>query len=161
ATTSRGMIFGIFEGLVTREGQPQLALSWQNPDPLTWVFKLRPGVTFQNGDPFNADAAKFSIERFQDPNTKATYASTMKPVVKTEAVDAMTLKLTTSEPYGGLIDSLGDVLMMSPGAVKAAGADVVKKPVGTGPYVLKSWAVGQQAMLEAFPGYWGPKQNIG
>ncbi len=157
---NRGAVRSVFETLVTREEQPLLAASWEHPSDRGWVFRLRPGVTFHNGDRFTAESAKFSIDRLMDPNTKSPYAGTLRPIERVEAVDELTLRVLTTGPVGNLLETLAEVEMMSPAQVQAVGADVAKKPVGTGPYTLKTWVPTEQVVLEAFPRYWGPKPRV-
>ena len=157
---NRGAVRTVFETLVTREEQPLLATAWEQPNDRTWLLKLRPGVTFHNGDRFNGEAAKFSLDRFMDSGTKSPFAATLKPIEQVAVVDDLTIRIQTSEPFGNLLEALAEVEMLSPGAVRAAGADVGKKPVGTGPFRLKAWALSEQVVLEAFPGYWGAKPRV-
>jgi peptide/nickel transport system substrate-binding protein len=157
---NRGAVRSVFETLVTREEEPLLAASWEHPSDRVWVFQLRPGVTFHNGDRFTAESAKFSIDRLMDPNTKSPYAGTLRPIERVEVVNELSLRVVTSTPVGNLLEALAEVEMMSPAQVQAAGADIVKKPVGTGPYALKSWVPTEQVVLDAAPRYWGAKPRV-
>lgn len=157
---NRGAVRSVFETLVTREEQPLLAAAWEHPSDRVWVLRLRPGVSFHNGDRFTAESAKFSIDRLMDPNTKSPYAGTLRPIERVEVVDELSLRVVTNLPVGNLLEVLAEVEMMSPAHVQAAGADVVKKPVGTGPYTLKTWVPTEQVVLEAFPRYWGAAPRV-
>lgn len=150
----------IFEALINRDFEPLLATSWENPDKLTWIFNLRKGVTFSNGEPFNASVVKFNIERVKNPETKATNRMTMEPVVSVDVVDTYTVKIKTNAPYTVLLAALRDISMMSPKAVAEYGKDIVRKPVGTGPFVLKEWTPMERAVLEANPSYYGTKPKV-
>ena len=70
-TTDFNVLANIYDTLISRDSdlhlEPGLAVSWKAVGPTTWEFKLRPGVRFQDGEPFNAQAVKFSIERGRDP----------------------------------------------------------------------------------------------
>src|SRR6266702_2875688 len=79
--------------------QPALAASWETPNDTTWRFKLRQGVKFHDGSPFNATVAKYSLERFVDPNTKNPEAAVLKPITVVKVVDEATLELTTDGPF--------------------------------------------------------------
>ena len=73
-THAVNVLVNLYDTLVSRDAslalKPGLALSWRSVDPTTWEFKLRQGVKFHNGEPFNAQAVKYSFERMQDPKTK-------------------------------------------------------------------------------------------
>jgi peptide/nickel transport system substrate-binding protein len=141
--------------------QPGLAESWDTPTDTTWRFKLRQGVKFHDGSPFNAEAAKFSLDRYVDPATKNPQAGVLKPVTSVKVVDASTIELTTDGPYPALLNALWNAaFMMSPSAVSAAGADVAKKPVGTGQYKFVEWVPGERLVVEANPDYWGTRAKI-
>ena len=157
---NRGAVRSVFETLVTREEQPLLAVSWEHPSELVWLFRLRPGVSFHNGDRFTAESAKFSVNRLVDPTTKSPYAGTLRPIERVEVVNELTLRITTSPAVGNLLEALAEVEMMSPAQVQAAGADIVKRPVGTGPYMLKAWTPTEQVVLQAFPRYWGAAPRV-
>ncbi|PHQ72427.1 MAG: peptide ABC transporter substrate-binding protein [Sneathiella sp.] len=89
---------------------PGLAESWENIDPNTWQFKLREGVTFHNGNPFNADDVIFSIKRAQaDTSQMKGYVNTIKDVKK---IDDYTIQIITEKPNPILLDQLVNVFMM-------------------------------------------------
>ena len=92
----------VLEALVNRDpvtGQvvPELATSWERTDDLTWRFELQEGVTYHNGEPFNAEAAAFGINRAVDPALELLVAQVLVPMEAT-AVDEFTLEVTTEEP---------------------------------------------------------------
>ncbi|MCX8996917.1 ABC transporter substrate-binding protein [Rhizobiaceae bacterium BDR2-2] len=147
----------IFEGLVTidRDGkiQPQLAESWEiSEDGLTYTFKLRSGVTFHDGEIFDASVAKASIDRARGEdsvNPQKRYFATIETV---EAPDAATLVLTLKEPTGSLLYWLG---WPSSSIVGTASADDNRTtPVGTGPFRFKSWTKGDKVELVRNDDYW-------
>lgn len=144
--------------------QPALATSWtQSPDGLVWTFKLRQGVKFHDGTPFNAAAVKFSVERQLPPNATddMPYASfTFGPVKKVEAVDDYTIRFILSSPYAPFLANMAMSLaapIVSPAAVKKYGVDFNQHPVGTGPFVFEKWDKDQQIVLTRNNGYWGQK----
>ena len=75
----------------------------------TWELKLRQGVQFHNGEPFNADAVKFSFARYVDPTIKNGYATLLKPVTEVQVVDPSTVRVKTSEPFAELIEVLAQL----------------------------------------------------
>jgi peptide/nickel transport system substrate-binding protein len=159
---SRSIMGAIFDTLVVRDDamaiQPSLATAWDAPDGSTWIFHLRDGVKFHNGDAFDANAVKFTLERFVDPNTKAAQASLLKPVSSVEVVDPRTVKVTTNGPYPALLPVLADyVYVMDPTVV---GQDANKTVIGTGPYQFVSWQPGQQVVIKSNPAYWGNKPQL-
>jgi peptide/nickel transport system substrate-binding protein len=162
----------IFEGLIrykpgNTEIQPALATEWSvSQDGKEWTFKLRQGVKFQDGTPFNAAAVKFSIERQLPPNRKddMPYADfTFAGVTKVEVVDDYTVKIVLEKPSAPFLANMAMALaapIVSPEAVKKYGDKFIENPVGTGPYKFVKWDKGQQIELTAFDGYWGDKPKI-
>ncbi len=161
---SRSMMKAMFDTLVVLDPQlapqPALATSWETPNDTTWRFKLRQGVKFHDGSPFNAEVAKYSLERFVDPATKNPEAAVLKPITAVTVIDAATLELTTDGPFAATLTAVQNAFMMSPTAVQAAGDQVAKKPVGTGQYRFVEWVPGERLVMEANPDFWGTKAKI-
>lgn len=163
---SANPIVNIYDGLVrykpgNTEIEPALATEWSSsPDGKEWTFKLRQGVKFHDGTPFNADAVVFSVSRQLPPQrTDAMpYASfAFGPVQKVEKVDDYTVKFILSEPYAPFLANLAMVLaapIVSPAAVEKYGDKFIENPVGTGPFKFVEWKKGQQIVLEANKEYW-------
>ena len=148
----------IFETLMVRDaaGTLGLGLAASEPvlvDPTTWEAKVREGVTFQNGEPFDAAAAAFSINRVIDPAFNSEQGSYFNTITGAEAVDATTLRITTSGPDPILPTRLYWLKMVPP--VAAAAPDFAENPVGSGPYMFDSWSRGSSITLVANPDYWG------
>jgi peptide/nickel transport system substrate-binding protein len=143
---------------------PGLAESWTiSKDGLTYTFKLRKGVKFHDGTPFNAEAVKFSIERQFNPEHPANklgkypFANFFFGNVKAvEAMDDSTVRFVLKEPRASFLAVLtsGAASIVSPTAVRKWGADYPLNPVGTGPFRYVSWQRGQQVVLEKNPDYW-------
>lgn len=147
----------IFEGLTTIDAkgkvQPQLAESWTiSPDGLTYTFKLRQGVTFHNGEVFDASVAKFSIDRARAADSINPQKRYFASVDSVEAPDAATLVVKLKSPTGNFLYWLGwpSSVMVAP---KSA-ADNKTTPVGTGPFKFVSWAKGSQVELAKNADYW-------
>ena len=159
---AQSIMHAVFDGLVVRGNDMQptaaLATSWDTPDDSTWVFHLRNDAKFINGDPVDAAAVKFSVERFQDPTTKAAQASLMKPIKSVEVVDPQTVRLTTDGPYAGLLDVLATYFFVMSPSIK--GQDANKVVIGSGPYQFVSWTPGERLVLKANPSYWGSKPKL-
>lgn len=137
---------------------PGVASSWRALDNLTWEFKLRPGVRFHNGEPLNAEAVKFSIERSRDhaKSLQKAYVSLIKEV---RPVDDLTVRIITSEPAPDIIAMLANnIYILPPRYAREVGDEgLARKPVGTGPYRFVEWVRDDRVVLEANPNYWGPK----
>jgi peptide/nickel transport system substrate-binding protein len=143
---------------------PGLATSWSaNRDATAWTFKLRPGVSFTDGTPWNADAAVFNFRRFRDPRFRYTtpqlvgLAATYVGMVRGfKALDPMTVHITTVAPDSHLPEDLSTAFMASPTAVmKEGAAKFAAAPVGTGPFKFSSMSTGQQLTLVPNKDYWG------
>lgn len=150
--------WNIYEALLTRDDQGQLSplLASDMPtqvDDTTWEFKLREGVTFTNGEPFNAEAAAASIKRIIDPKYASEKLPRLSTIAGATAVDEYTLDVTTKTPDPILPARMELVMMVPPKASQEPGFD--KKPVGTGPYVWKSGIGSGPIEIEANPDYWG------
>ncbi len=153
----------LFDTLTTLDAngkpQPRLALSWSHSeDYKTWTFKLRPGVKFHDGTPFNAEAYKANFDRQKDPANKCRCAFYISNVNSVQAPDELTLVYNLKDPsvnFPSLVSYASQTnAIHSPTAWKAKGDDYNRNPVGTGPYVLKSWTAGDRMILEKNPDYW-------
>ncbi len=135
---------------------PQLALSHEtSTDGKTVTIKLRPGVRFHDGEPMDAEAAKFSLERHL--STPGSFRRPEIAAIDTvEAVDATTVRLNLKTPFAPLIAQLTDRagMMVSPKAVKAAGERFGQKPVCAGPYRFVERVQQDRIVVERFPDYW-------
>jgi peptide/nickel transport system substrate-binding protein len=144
--------------------RPGLAESWEaSADNLVWTLRLRRGVEFHDGTPFDAEAAKFNLERFLDPANRAPFRFLIDRIVRVEAADRHTLRLHLNAPFAPLPSHLSHAFigMVSPSAVRALAADaVVEAPVGTGPFIFEKWARGEQIVLKRNPDYWGDTPTI-
>src|SRR5882762_2855531 len=139
--------------------QPKLALSWEpSEDFKTWTFKLRPGVKFHDGTPFNAEAYKANFDRQKDPANKCRCAFYIAGTHDVQAPDELTVVYNLNDPAVNLPAILtipsSNNAVQSPTAWKTKGDDYNRNPVGTGPYVLKSWTAGDRMVLERNPDYW-------
>src|SRR6266849_4159143 len=140
---------------------PQLALSYEAaPDGKAVTIKLRPGVKFHDGEEFNAEAAKFSLDRhltmtgsFRKPELAA--------VDRVETVDPLTIRIVLKTPFSPLIAQLTDRagMMLSPKAAKEAGDRFGLKPVCAGPYKFVERVQQDRIVVEKFADYWN-KANV-
>ena len=162
----------IYEGLLkfaddNADVKPCLATSYTvSEDGLSYTFKLRQGVKFHDGTPFNAQAVKFNIDR-QMPD-KATAKMSYAPlvygeVVSTEVIDDYTIKINLSKNSTPFLHNLAMVFaapVISPKALQEHNNNVSAAPCGTGPYKFVSWDKGQQVILTVNENYWGEKPLI-
>lgn len=156
AQPTTNMFQNILETLVERDRQtPLLATSWELLDDVTWQFKLREGVSFTNGEPFNADVAKFSIDRImrEDNENSAGLNLFTDVIASVDVVDEYTINVVTNRPSPSLLDLIVDAYMLPPSL--ADEPDFSANGVGTGPYMLESWTVGEAMVLVRNPDYWG------
>ena len=152
----------IFESLLDRDARaaivPSLAESYAPFDDTTWRFTLRRGVTFHNGEPFNAEAAAFSVNRILDKESKTQRSSYLENIAGARVVDEYTVDVTTVGINAVLPVQMTQLSMVPPKA--AAERDFGQKPVGTGPYKFVSWDRGREIKLAANEDYWGTKPTI-
>jgi len=148
-------LYNIFETLtkINADGSvtPLLAESWEvSPDLTTYTFKLRRGVKFQNGEPFNAHTVKFAFDRAGAEKStnkdKRTFAA-----LSTRATDDYTVVILTREIDPDFPFLLGQA---TAAIVEPKSADNnMTKPVGTGPYMLENWVRGSSITLKKWDGY--------
>ena len=158
----------MFEALLERDQSLKLVpvLAAEMPKlvaPTTWEFKLRRGVKFHNGEDFNADAVKFSIERLANPANKLRGSSSFAPIDRVEVVDPYTVKIHTKKPWPTFLAHIALRQASIIPSKEYAGKDtaaVSRNPIGTGPYKFVRWAKDEEVVMEAFPGYWGGAAKI-
>src|SRR5215217_8656193 len=156
------------------EFYPGLAESWEiSADGLTYTFKLKEGVTFHDGTPFNAEAVQFTFDRVVEGRKLSEAGEEVDPETvivpgqgynqidaydHAEIVDDHTIKLVLSRPFGPFLSGLNGYLgIVSPTAVKEMGlAEFARKPVGTGPFTVQEWVEHDHVTLAKNPDYnWG------
>ncbi len=171
------------------ELEPGLATEWSsNPEATEWTFKLRQGVQFHDGTPFNADAVVFNFNRLADPNFEFGFrAGQGEQTGKTypifpdifggflgdqntlwkgiEKVDDNTVRITLTKAVPRLPDFLAASYfgISSPDAVKKAGVKYGTPEggaVGTGPFMFEEWRPGESVSVKRFDGYWGDKAKM-
>lgn len=138
---------------------PRLAAEMPtNIDETTWEVKIRQGVTFHNGEPFNAQAAKFAIDRELDPDFGSELLGQIDTITGVEVVDDYTIRITTVGPDPILPSRLYMIQMVPPGFTQSD--DIAREAVGTGPYRMVEWSPGQYFDLVRNEDYWGPEPQI-
>ncbi|MEK7858264.1 MAG: ABC transporter substrate-binding protein [Elusimicrobiota bacterium] len=156
----------IFDSLVRFDPdgriEPSLAKSWRWLDEKTVEFKLRQGVEFHDGEPFTAEAVRFSIEKFIDPATGFPGAGFLDSISGVEVVDPLTVRVKTKFPDGILIHRLaGLVPIMPPKYIEEHGAEHFgRHPMGTGAFRFSGWERGKRITLEANKKWWGGHPKV-
>ena len=135
---------------------PQLATSYEwSADNKALTMKLRPGVTFQDGEKFDAAAVKFNIERHKTlPGSNRR--GELAPVASVDVIDPSTVRLNLSAPFSPLLAQLADRagMMVSPKAAQAEGDKFGAHPVCSGPFKFVERVAQDRIVLERYPQYW-------
>lgn len=152
----------IYETLLTRDPDmrivPLLAESYKQVDATTWQFKIRSGVKFHNGEPFDAEAAAFSINRIVDEKFNSELRSSFETIREARTANANTVQVMTTGPDPILPARMCWLKMVPP--KYANKKEFGEKPMGTGPYRFVEWARGSRVVLTANRYYWGLKPQI-
>lgn len=139
----------------TNELEPALAVSWERIDDTTLEVKLREGVTFQNGEPLNADAVKYSFERALNPDLALSVISRVRNITDVEVVDDYTVRFTTDAPDPILDQRLTVVNIVPPDYIEEVGEEEFAiSPIGTGAFRLVEHIPQQEMIFEAWPDSW-------
>lgn len=142
----------------TQQQQPGLAVSWTPLDDLTWEFKLREGVTFHDGAPFNADDVVCTFERAPNvPDSPSSFGTFTKGKT-VERIDDFTIHIKTEQPYPLMPNDVANVYIISNEVgCGAATADFNNgtAAIGTGPYMFSAFKPGENTVLTRNDAYWG------
>lgn len=162
-TLSQAVAKSFYQGLFGFDKEMKLenvlAESYQaSADGLSYTIKLKTGVKFQDGTPFNAEAVKANLDRASNPDNHLKRYNLFKTIASTEVVDADTVKITLKQPFSAFINTLASpaAAMISPDALKKYGKDIGFHPVGTGPYEFVTWNQTDFVKVKKFADYWKP-----
>ena len=176
-TFTLGMLGNVYEGLTGYDGNqkliPMLATSWKTISPTKWRFNLRKGVTFHNGNPFNADDVIFTWQRMSaESSDQKTRAGLIKGITK---IDDYTIEVETAAPTPTLTREMTFMYIMdkewsvkhkatNPASPKDAGRDgayATTHENGTGPFIVTERQPDVKTVMKRFDKYWGkPKTNV-
>jgi peptide/nickel transport system substrate-binding protein len=136
---------------------PALGATWRNVDPATWEFKLKPGIKFDNGEAFDAQAVADAVNWLLSEQGKAqVVAREVTNFASARAVDATTTEFKTKTPDAILPSRMANIFIVAPKAWKDAGMEgYANKPVGTGSYRVEAWAA-EKVTLAARADSWRP-----
>ena len=146
----------LFDSLVRKDEHdrmtPWLAQSWEQPDPLTWVFHLRPGVRFADGRPLGAEDAAYTIDSMRDGSLTTSKGGAFASVATVEATDPLTLQVHLKRADASLLFNLSDGVF---GVVpKGSGKDFARAPVGSGVFRFVSAETDKEVLVARNDSYW-------
>lgn len=146
----------LFEPLEDGSVAPGLSASWEFPDDTTLVVKLKPGLTFHNGEPVNAEAVRYSYERLLSADLASPHAGRMQQIEAVSVIDDLTVEFKTKAPFAPILHLMSYYFPIVPPVATAAVTkdEFNQAPIGAGPYKLESWTHGGDIVLTAFDGYW-------
>jgi len=136
---------------------PVLADSYNvSSNGTVYTIKLKKGIKFQDGEPLNSEAVKFTLERILDPNVKVPSRGNFLLIDHVEAVDEYTVNIYLKKPFAPFLGVLTSAYIIAPNATKQLGDKIANNPagIGTGPYMFKEWVKGDHITLVANPNYW-------
>lgn len=152
----------IFDSLVQRNENfgidPDLALSWETPDPKTYIFHLRTGIHFQDGRPLTSRDVKWTLDSVLNGTVVSIKAGAYKNISAVEAPDPATIIIHLSQPDPALLWNLCNSAI---GIVPyGSGRDFWRHPIGSGPFRFRSQEIDRDVVLQRSPTYWGTAPHI-
>jgi peptide/nickel transport system substrate-binding protein len=130
-----------------------LAKSWKQVNPKLWVFDLRSGVRFHNGEPFTAADVKYSFDRILNPKTASGYAPLYTAISRVEVVNPHRVAFHLKTPFGPFLTNLSNNGEIVNRKAITSSKNPARNPVGTGPFQFVEWVQGDHVTLKRFDGY--------
>jgi peptide/nickel transport system substrate-binding protein len=170
-TPTDNVVNNLFDTLLRRDHDgkliPWLATSWKRVSPTVWEFKLHHDAKFWNGDPLTSADVKFSVEKILDPAETSEQTPFVSTVERIETPDAYTVRYITAKPTALIPANPWYVRIVDAKYWKEHGDDIghssgyqAEHPMGSGPYVFKSWRKDEQVALDANPNWWHGRPAI-
>jgi peptide/nickel transport system substrate-binding protein len=157
ATSDYTYLRFVYDTLVSTDSgkpEPWAAKSWEAIDASHWRFKLRPGVKFSNGEPFDAEAVRYTFQRALD-DEKTPWRVRIAQLDHMEVVDDLTIDFFLKVPVGNWPTRTSVVWIVPPKYAQENPDALVTKPVGTGPFVLKRFTPSEDVVLTPNKDFWG------
>lgn len=156
--TARSISQALFDTLVMNwngELVPTLAESFEALDDQTLQFVLRDGITFHNGEVFDAEAVRYNVERMLSPETDSHHLPRFEKIDSVEIIDERTVNINLSEPDAQILDAFTHMFIVPPEYDQEVGLEgFAQAPVGTGPFTFVSYTPEDSAVFAANEGYW-------
>lgn len=162
------VIRNIYDGLVTRTPDgvivPEIAESWDNPEPTIWDFTIREGVKFHDGSDLTVEDVKFTFDRIIGEGAMEGETSPRKgllgPLEAVEIVDDRTVRFTLEEPWPILLAMLPHQQIVSKAYLEEVGSDIAVQPMGAGPFKFVEGTIDDRIVLERFDDYYGGSPDL-
>ncbi len=132
--------------------RPELAESWEPVDELTYLFRLKKGITFQNGKPLTAQDVKFTYDSVLDPNNPSPWRGPLQLLKAIEQIGPYQIRFRLSSPYAPFLEN--STLGIVPEGTPPHGAGGKNSLIGSGPFSLQEFSPGEKVVLKANPSYW-------
>lgn len=160
--TDLSVLSSVYSSLVTRRPDltigPDVAVSWEQPEPTRWRFQLDESASFADGSPLDADVVRWNIERLTDADNALRMTSNFALLQRAEKVGPHTIDLVTSEPDADLLDALSFLYLLHP--AWTSDHNPATAAMGSGPYEITRYSPGGNVELRARADYWGPAPAI-
>lgn len=160
--TDLSVLSHIYPALVLRgpdlKLHPELATSWQAVNDTTWRFTLRPGAKFADGEPLDAAAVKWNLDRVRDPKVNARIKAWFTQVSDVKVISPTELEVITASPYPGFVDQISMFLLLPP--TWAGSHNPATETLSGGRYVLAENVPGDHLTLKANPDFFGAKPTF-